>query len=81
MPYWNRLSIDEHDPKFDEYFKKVISNDGVPDANDNNAVETTEMFDSYIKMEVGLPRGNDGKLYHAMVKRCAIYDDGNQLGV
>ena len=32
VTYWNRLSIDEHDPKFDEEFKKVISYDGISDA-------------------------------------------------
>ena len=26
---WNRLSIDEHNPNFDEEFKKLISKDGV----------------------------------------------------
>ena len=44
----NRLSIDEQNPKFDEEFKKVIIDDGVPDADNNNVVDTPEMFDSYI---------------------------------
>ena len=61
VPDRNRLSIDEHNPKFDEKSKKVISNDGVPGADDNNAVGITEMFDLYINMEVGLPRGNYGE--------------------
>ena len=81
VTYWNRLSISKHDLKFDEEFKKVISNDGVPEADDHNAVETPEMFDSFINMEVGLPRGNDGELYHAIVKRRVVDDDGKPLGV
>ena len=75
VPDWNRLSIDENDPKFDEEVKKVISDDGVPKAHNNNAVNTPELFDSCIKAEVGLPRGNDGEIYHAMVKGREIYDD------
>ena len=39
------------------------------------------MFDSYINMEVVIPRGNDGELYHATVKQRAIDDDGKLLGV
>ena len=39
------------------------------------------MFDLYINMEVGLPRGNDGELYHATVKRRTLDDDGKPLGV
>ena len=47
----------------------------MPEAGDNNMVEMPDMFDSYINMEVGLPRGNDGEIYHAMVKGREIYDD------
>ena len=78
---YNWLSIDEHNPKFDEDFKKVISNYGVSEANDNNLVKTTDMFDLYINMEVVLPRVNDGELYHAMFKRRTIYDDEKPLVV
>ena len=68
VPDWIILSIDEYYPKFDEQFKKLIRNYGVIEAEDNNAVDMPEMFDSYINMEVGLPRGNDGELYHETVK-------------
>ena len=53
----------------------------MPEAGDNNMVEMPDMFDSYINMEVGLPRGNDGEIYHAMVKRRVIDDYGKPLGV
>ena len=75
------MSIDEHDPKFDGVFKKVINNNGVPEADDNNASETPGMFDLYINMEVGLPKGNDGEIYHETFKRRAINDDRKPLGV
>ena len=53
----------------------------MPEAGDNTAYEKPDMSDSYINMEVGLPRGNDGEIYHAMVKRRVIDDYGNPLGV
>ena len=62
VPDWNWLSINENDPKFGEYSKTVISDNGVPYSDDNNAVDMPEMFDSYINMEFGLPRSNDGEL-------------------
>ena len=33
------------------------------------------MFDSYIDMEIGLPRGLDGELYHAKLNRCLVDRD------
>ena len=59
----------------------MIIDDGVPEDNDNNAVETPEMFDLYINIQVGLPRVNDGDLYHATVKGHVIHDDWKPLGV
>ena len=59
VPDWNRLSNYEHDTNFDEEFKKVMSNDGVKEDDDINAVETPEMLYSYINIAVRLPRGND----------------------
>ena len=81
MPDWNWLSIDKQDYKFDDEFNKVISSDGVPEDDNNNAVDTPEMFDSYINMEVEFPGGNDGEIFHATFKQRAICDNGNPLGV
>ena len=81
VPDWNWLSIDEHDIKFDEEFKKVISENCLPEANDNNAVRTPDMFDLYINMDVRLTRGNDGELYHATFEWRVIDDDGKPLGL
>ena len=81
LTVWNRLYIIEHDTKFGEEFKKAIDDNGVPVTGDNNAVNMSEVFDSYINKEVGLLRGNDGELYHATVKRREIDDYGKPLGV
>ena len=39
------------------------------------------MFDSYIDMEICLPKGLGVELYHAKVKRCAVDRDGIPFGV
>ena len=44
-------------------------------------VKTPEIFDSYINIEVGIPRVNYDELCHATVKRRAIDDDWKPLGV
>ena len=81
MSDWNRMSIDEHNPKFDEEFKKVISGNVVPEANDSNVVDTHEIFDLYINMEDGLPRGYDGEIHHSTVKQRVINDDRKPLDI
>ena len=73
---WNQLSIDEINPEFDNEFHKVISDDDAPHADGEQPKEepthTPEMFDSYIDMEIGLPRELNGELYHAKVSRCSV---------
>ena len=81
VPDWNWQSIDEHYAKLDEDFKKVIGNNGVTKVDDNNTDETPDIFDSYINMEVGIPRGSYGELSHETVKQRVIDDDGKPLGV
>ena len=56
----------------------MLSENGVPYFNDNNSVKAPEMFDLYINMEVGLPRVNEGELYHVTVKLRAINDNGKR---
>ena len=88
VPDWNRLSLNELDPDFDEEFRKVISDDDVPDADhegepeDPNPINIHEVSnDGYIDMELGMPRGAEGQLLHARVKRRAVDNDGKPLGV
>jgi hypothetical protein len=86
VPEWNRLSIDENDPEFTEAFTETISDDSVPEADTDQTQQeqkeefTPEIFDHYVNMELGLPRGNDGELYHAVVKKRAIDDNGKPIG-
>ena len=86
IPEWNRLSFNEDDPEFNELFTSTINDESIPEADDAEKVNesenyTTEAFDNYINMEVGLPRGDDDQLYHARVKRRAIGEDGKPIGV
>ena len=83
IPEWNRMSIDEDDNDFNNEFNRVVNDESIPEADDVNEEEeyTTEAFDNYINMEIGLPRGDDGGLYHAVVKRRATDVNGKPYGV
>ena len=78
-PDWNRLSLDEGDPSFDDDFNQVINDDEIPDADeevpeiggDEKHSSSYDAFDPYLHMEVGLPRGQDDQLHYAKVKRRA----------
>ena len=61
---------------FDEEFKKVIDDNDVPHADTTYDPET---FDTYIGMEIGLPRGDDGSVEHATVKRRKLNDGGDPI--
>lgn len=42
---------------------------------------TPEAFAGYINMEIGLPRGDNGELCHAVVKKRAVDMDGRSICV
>ena len=75
IPYWSKLCIDKIYPEFEEEFHKFII-DYVPHADKYQPKEepthTPQMFDLYIYMKIGLPRGLVGELYYAKVKRCSV---------
>ena len=77
---WNRLSLDENDPEFMEEFQRIISDESIPDADDDKAADNTEMFDPYLNMEIDLPRGDNFNLHHARVKCRAVDEDGKPVG-
>ena len=60
VPDWNQLSLDQLNPKRYDEFQKVISDDDIPHDDEEKPKEepthTPKMFDSYIDMEIGLPR-------------------------
>jgi hypothetical protein len=79
VPDWNRLSMDESDPDFNEEFNKVISDDAIPEADDTEQ-STPEIFDQYINMELALPQGDGTEMLHAKVKRRALDYNGRPIG-
>ena len=76
QPDWNRLSLNDEDNDFVEEFNRVISDNTIPEQDDY----TEDTFDGYLKMEIGLPRGDDDELHHAKVKRRAVDEDGRPVG-
>ena len=76
QPEWNRLSTDENDPEFVADLKKAINDTSIPEEDDY----TTDTYDNYLNMELGIPRGEDGEMQHATVKRRAIDVDGKPIG-
>ena len=54
LQYWNDYPVEE-DPDFVEEFQQVISDQSVPEQDDNF---TPDVFDdTYLHMEIALPRG------------------------
>ena len=78
MPHWNRLSLDEDDSAFAEDFLKVIDDKDVPHADDT--IKESLEHDSYVNMEIGIPRGLDGAVEHAHIKHRILDVDGRPMG-
>ena len=57
---------------------RVISDDTIPE-QDNRI--NNDVLDGYINMEIALPRGEEGKLEHAIVKKRAVDRGGIPIGV
>ena len=79
VPQWNRLSLTEEDEIFMEEFKKIINDESVPEADINEDPPIDDGM--YVNMEIGLPRGEDGELEHAIVKKRAVDIEGRPIGV
>ena len=77
-----------------EELNRVISDSSIPDGPDDNVsnnkegttpvpgfhYQETVPSDAYVDMELGLPRGEDDSLMHAIVIRGKLNDDGNSIG-
>ena len=82
QPYWNRLSLDEDDEEFMREYRGLIKENKPPNEGEQTPDEPTpDSFDGYLNMEVGMPRGEDGEIEHAIVKRRAIDQLGQPIGV
>jgi len=78
------LDLETETPEFLEDFNRVINDTLVKHEEDaDNAIPWKEERmenDPYITMEMGLPRGEDGELHRARVKRRRLDDEGQPLG-
>ena len=68
------LSLELEDDEFLQEYSWVINDPDVIKADDE------VMKDQFLNMEVGLPRGPDGSLIRAKVKKCALDETGNPIG-
>ena len=75
---WNMLSLEQFDKEFAEEVSRVIDDVNLPHAHDD--VVRYDSDDSYVNIEIGLPRGDDGALHHATVKRRKLDDKGAPVG-
>ena len=75
VPTAKILSLENEDEEFLAEFNRVIKGDDLTKSNDHEyGVE-----DSYLNMELGIRRNDEG-LYHARVKRRAVDQDGKPIG-
>ena len=75
IPQWNRLCVDEHDEEFIDEFRNKVSDDSIPEVD----VKCNEK-DNYVNMEINIPRGVEGEIEHARVKKRALDRDGRPIG-
>lgn len=71
-----RLSLDDEDEEFINSYNRVIDSEDVKHVEDLRIGE-----DNFIGMEVGIRRGDDAKMDRGIVKKRAVGDDGEPLGV
>ena len=74
---WNLLDI-EDDPIFAEEFYNVIDNEQVKHIDEQ---ATDDVYDPYVNVEIGLPHGPEGERLRGHVRKRAIDDHNNPIGV
>ena len=85
QPYdWDNYDFSQDHDFISEYGKSlVISDPSIPEADTlpQPPTPTPDAFDSYLHMEIALPRGVDESMQFAKVKKRKIDDDGIPVGV
>ena len=77
---WNNLTVADEDPEFLDEYNYFISDGSIPNGEDYNETDDKEQEDSYVNMEIVLPRKDDDRLMHAIVNRRKLYDEGKAVG-
>ena len=85
QPYdWDRYDFTQDEDFVSEYGKElVISDPSIPEADalPQPPAPTADAFDTYLHMELSLPRGETDNMQFARVKKRKIDDDGVPVGV
>ena len=82
MPEWNRLALNDDDPEFQQYVNQIIDDENIPHADQSmESDHTPDSFDPYLNMELALNRGDNEDMLHARVKRRALDEDGELIGI
>jgi hypothetical protein len=71
IPIDRVLDLEKEDPEFLEDFNRVINNDVLKHADDDDDQEVGEP-NPYLNMKLGLPRGQDNELQHAQGKSSQV---------
>ena len=77
---WNNLTVAYEDPEFLDKYNRVIGDESIPNGEDDNKTDDEEKEDTYVNMELGLPRKNDNRLMHALVKRRKLDGEVKAVG-
>jgi hypothetical protein len=72
------IDPNDEDPAFFDDFARIIDDATLKHVDDVNDVEV--ISDNYVGMEFALPRGEDGTLIHATVRRRLNDEEGNPIG-
>ena len=75
---FNRLSMDNYDQAFIDDMNKVIADETIPE---QDSINNSDVLDGYVNMEIAMPRGEEGQLQHAIVKKRAVDRDGKPIGI
>ena len=53
---WNKLTVADEDPQLLDEYNRAISDVSIPNGEDDNKTDYAEKEDSYVNMELGLPK-------------------------
>lgn len=87
QPYnWDDYDFTQDEDFVSEYGRALTINDkSIPEADvlpqPTSITPTADAFDPYVNMEIALPRGEDGAMQFAQVKKRKIDSDGVPIGV
>ena len=71
---WNKLTVSDEDTEFLGESNRVISYGSIKNGEDNIETDAKEQEYGYVNMEILLPRRDDDRLMHTIVKRPKMDD-------